>query len=219
MQDFPRYQNLDLANIISSFLKLNYVPREILAEINQMQNLSFNKYSCLLILESLVFRKYDETFELYDKLFKQLQKNSLNMNPKLVGRTIQVLVEYKQIYKNNKDKNDYISDLSQYYIDRFNESVKNQSQLVESEVLIHILDNVRLLQKLQIETYSRELDTGMFFENCLRLFEDRLDKSKPDTILKSFDKFDDSKLKNRFVASILKSMRENKFDVRRLNFN
>ena len=145
MQDFPRYQNLDLANIISSFLKLNYVPREILAEINQMQNLSFNKYSCLLILESLVYRKYDETLELYDKLFKQLQKNSLNMNPKLVGRTIQVLVEYKQIFKNNKDKNDHISDLSQYYIDRFNESVKNQSQLVESEVLIHILDNIRLL--------------------------------------------------------------------------
>jgi hypothetical protein len=43
--------------------------------------------------------KYDETPELYDKLFKQLQKNSLNMNTKLVGRAIQVLIEYKQIYK------------------------------------------------------------------------------------------------------------------------
>jgi effector-binding domain-containing protein len=95
LQYFPSYKNLDLANIISSFLKLSYIPREILAEINQMQNLSFNKYSCLLILESLVHVKYDETIELYDKLFKQLQKNSLNMNPKLVGRTIQVLLEYK----------------------------------------------------------------------------------------------------------------------------
>ena len=37
-----------------------------------MQNLTFNKYSCLLILESLVHLKYDETPELYDKLFKQL---------------------------------------------------------------------------------------------------------------------------------------------------
>ena len=53
-----------------------------------MQSLSFNKYSCLLILESHVHIKYDETIELYDKLFKQLQKNSLNMNPKLVGRSI-----------------------------------------------------------------------------------------------------------------------------------
>lgn len=34
MQDFPRYMNLDLANIIGSFLKLNYVPREILTELN-----------------------------------------------------------------------------------------------------------------------------------------------------------------------------------------
>jgi hypothetical protein len=59
----------------------------------------------------------------------------------------------------------------------------------------------------------------MFFENCLRLLEDRVDKSKPDTILKSFERFDDPKLRNRFVASILKSMKENKFDIRRLNFN
>lgn len=72
MQHFPNYYNIDLANIISSFMKLNYVPREILAEINSMANLSFNKYSCLLILESLVHLKYDETPELYDKLFKQL---------------------------------------------------------------------------------------------------------------------------------------------------
>ena len=72
INDFPRFQNLDLANIISSFLKLSFIPREILAEINQMQNLSFNKYSCLLILESFVHLKYNETLELYDKLFKQL---------------------------------------------------------------------------------------------------------------------------------------------------
>jgi hypothetical protein len=34
MQDLPRYLNIDLANIISSFLKLLYVPRDILAELN-----------------------------------------------------------------------------------------------------------------------------------------------------------------------------------------
>ena len=126
INDFPRFQNLDLANIISSFLKLSYIPREILAEINQMQNLSFNKYSCLLILESFVHLKYNETLELYDKLFKQLQKNSLNMNTKLVGRTIQVLVEYKQIFQNDKERNEQISDLAQYYIERFNDAVKPQ---------------------------------------------------------------------------------------------
>lgn len=146
LKEFPSYKNIDLANIISSFLKLSYVPRDVLAEINQMQVLTFNKYSCLLILESLVHLKYDETPELYDKLFKQLQKNSLNMNAKLVGRSIQVVLEYKQIFKNEKEKNEHVSDLAQYYIDRFNEIVKPQGQLVESEVLILTLDNVRLLQ-------------------------------------------------------------------------
>jgi hypothetical protein len=90
-----------------------------------MQNLTFNKYSCLLILESLVHVKYDESIELYDKFFKQLQKNSLNMNPKLIGRTISVIVDYKQIFMNDKEKNEQISDLAQFYIDRYNESVKN----------------------------------------------------------------------------------------------
>lgn len=73
MQNFPKYMNLDIASIIGSFLKLSHVPREILNEINQMQTLStFNKYSILIILENLVHLNYDESVELYEKLFKQL---------------------------------------------------------------------------------------------------------------------------------------------------
>jgi hypothetical protein len=59
-----------------------------------------------------VHLKYNETLELYEKLFKQLQKNSLNMNTKLVGRTIQVLVEFKQIFLNDKERNEQISDIA-----------------------------------------------------------------------------------------------------------
>ena len=63
--------NLDLANLIGAFLKLSYIPRDILTELNQQQTLStFNKHSCLIILENLVNMKYDEQFDLYDKLFK-----------------------------------------------------------------------------------------------------------------------------------------------------
>jgi len=58
------------------------------------------------------------------------------------------MIEYKQIYKSDFSKNDQISDLCQYYIDRFNEAVKPQSLQVESEVLIQTLDNIRQLQKL-----------------------------------------------------------------------
>ena len=77
---------------------------------------------------------------------------------------------------------------------------------------------MRYIQKLQKETNGRELDTEYFFENCLRLLEDRIDKSKPETVLRSFERFDDPKLKNKYVSSLLKSMRDNKFDIRRLNF-
>ncbi len=73
MDDFPRFVSLDMASIIGSFLKLHYVPRSILNEINQQQALStFNKYACLVILESLVSEGYDENVDLYEKLFAQL---------------------------------------------------------------------------------------------------------------------------------------------------
>lgn len=172
-----------------------------------------------MILESLVHVKYDEKIELYDKLFKQLQKNSLNMHPKLVSRTLSILVQYKEIFKNDKERGEQVTDLVQFYIDRFNDAVKAQNLQVETEVLFQSLDNIKLLQKLQKETNARELDTSFFFENALRLVEDRMDKSRPETILKALNRFDDEKLRNRFVASILKSMRDNKFDVRRLDFN
>ncbi len=111
-----------------------------------------------------------------------------------------------------------MTELAQFYIDRFNDSIKASESKVETELVISSLDNVRKLQKLQMETSSKELDTAVFFENSLKMLEDRIDKMKPETYLRSFDKFEEPKLKNRYVQSILKAMRENKFDVRRLNF-
>jgi hypothetical protein len=52
-------------------------------------------------LEHLVNAQYDESTELYDKLFSQLQKNSHNMNTKLVRNTLSVLVKYKEIFRND----------------------------------------------------------------------------------------------------------------------
>jgi hypothetical protein len=56
-------------------------------------------------------------------------------------------------------------------------------------------------------------------ENCLRLLEDRIDKLKPEIFFKSMTSFEEPKLRQRYVASVLKALRENKFDVRRFNFS
>lgn len=56
-------------------------------------------------------------------------------------------------------------------------------------------------------------------ENCLRLLEDRVDKLRPDILLKSFDYFDEQKHKARYVNSVMKSMREGKYDIRRFYFS
>lgn len=69
MEQYPKFISLDLATILSSFLRLSFIPREIIDEVNKMSQFStFNKYSCLTILESLVAQKYNEKPELYDKL-------------------------------------------------------------------------------------------------------------------------------------------------------
>lgn len=140
------------------------------------------------------------------------------MNTKLVTRTLQVVVHYKEIYKNDKERNEQVTELAQFYIDKFNESIKASEKQVETELVINSLDNVRRLQKLQRETQAKDLDTAVFFDNSLKMLEERIEKIRPETFLKSFDKFEDPKLKNRYVTAILRAMRENKFDIRRLNF-
>jgi hypothetical protein len=53
---------------------------------------------------------YDENTELYYKLFNQLQKTSANMNTKLVARAINILLKYKEIFKNDKDRGEDIAE-------------------------------------------------------------------------------------------------------------
>lgn len=81
MDNYNKFIMLDIATVISSFLKLDYVPREIIDELNKMAIFStFNKYSSLLVLESLVDAKYNENYEFYEKLIIQFKKNSLNLS-------------------------------------------------------------------------------------------------------------------------------------------
>ena len=91
---------------------------------------------------------YDEQVEIYDKLFYQLQKQSTNMNTKLVSRSLTILLKYKQIFKNDRERSEKITDLIQFYIERFNDSVKFSEKQVETEVALTSLDNVKALQVL-----------------------------------------------------------------------
>ena len=65
--------------------------------------------------------KYDEQLDLYDKLIRQLQKVSLNMNIKLVSRSIAVLPKLRDIFGGNEQQ---ISEYAQFFVDRFNDSIK-----------------------------------------------------------------------------------------------
>jgi len=46
------------------------------------------------------------------------------MNTKLVSRTISILLKYKEIFKNDQVKGEKLNEIIQFYIDRFNDSVK-----------------------------------------------------------------------------------------------
>ena len=92
--DFMKYFNVDLAQCIVSFLRMKYVPLDILKEVNQMQRLStFNKTACMAMLDNLLKVGYHEK-EIYDKLLDQLNKNSANINTQNVRFIFSILRRY-----------------------------------------------------------------------------------------------------------------------------
>lgn len=77
IDNYPKFVALDIATVISSFLKLHYIPRDIIDEVNKMAIFStLNKHAILMILESLTERKYDENYEFYEKLVTQFKKTA-----------------------------------------------------------------------------------------------------------------------------------------------
>ena len=141
------------------------------------------------------------------------------MNTKLVNRALLIVQKYKEIFKNDKERNEQVHNLAQFYVDRFNDSVRQHEKQVETEIVLGSLDSIKTLHRLQKETGAKEFDNTLMIENCLRLLEDRVDKLRPDVYLKSLESFEDPKLKARFVGSLLKSMREGKFDIRKFYFS
>lgn len=135
---------LDLANMVHSFSSLKYIPHLILGELNQMQRMTpFNKYDCLVLLESLLAIKYDQVPELYEKIFEQLKKVSPGLGTKLASRSLNTVLMYKKLF-NSKDA----GELAQYFTDRFTESVRSVDHLTETEVLLSTLSTERQLQAI-----------------------------------------------------------------------
>jgi mannose/fructose/N-acetylgalactosamine-specific phosphotransferase system component IID len=71
------------------------------------------------------------------------------MVTKLVSRALAVLPKLKEVFKNDKDRSDTLSEYAQFFIERFNESIKISEKQVETEVILQTLDNVRAISELQ----------------------------------------------------------------------
>jgi hypothetical protein len=100
-----------------------------------------------------------------------------------------MLLKYKEIFKADKERGESLNNIIQFYIDRFNDSVKISEKQVETDVVLSSLENIRTLYNLQRETVNKDLEITYFIENCLRLLEDRIEKLRPDIFLKSFENF------------------------------
>lgn len=135
------------------------------------------------------------------------------MNTKLVNRTINILLKYKQLYPSRD-----ISELTQFYIEKFNESYRKHDMKLEHDLIVDSLERVKELSTIIKNTHGKDIDISRFQENCYRFFEERVDNMKPEQYLRTFTKIEDPKQKERFVAAMLKSLRENKQDIRKFNF-
>jgi hypothetical protein len=89
------------------------------------------------------------------------------MNIKLVSRSIAVVTKLREIFKNDKDRSDQISEYAQFFIDRFNDSIKLLEKQIDTEVVQQSLENVRILNQHQRQSHGKDLDTNLFYENCI----------------------------------------------------
>jgi hypothetical protein len=49
--------------------------------------------------------------------------------------------------------------------------------------------------------------------------EDRIDKLRPDILLKTFESLDNNDLKRKLMNGVVKTMRDNKYDIRKFRLN
>jgi hypothetical protein len=64
------------------------------------------------------------------------------LNSKLAARSIAIIAKFKDIYPQRD-----VSDLAQFFIDRYNDSIKDPSKLVETEVVLQALETSKSLSK------------------------------------------------------------------------
>ena len=61
----------------------------------------------------------------------------------MVSRSLSILHKYKLIFKDDKEKGEEIQSLAQFYIQKFNDSVKITEKQVETEVVLSSLEKVK----------------------------------------------------------------------------
>jgi hypothetical protein len=85
--------------------------------------------------------------------------------------------------------------------------------------LLEMKEDVSKINKHYIETSTRSLDLERFNENYLRLHIEKIEFSKPETIIKICSTFDNQKDQHSYIEALLSKMRENKLDIRKFKFS
>lgn len=89
ISQFDLYIERDISVVISSLMKLEHTPKDLLKKLNKMNKMStFNKDQCVRMLEALVENVDAPStvendalkMELFDKFFDQLETHSLKLN-------------------------------------------------------------------------------------------------------------------------------------------
>jgi mannose/fructose/N-acetylgalactosamine-specific phosphotransferase system component IID len=70
------------------------------------------------------------------------------MVTKLVSRAIAIIPKLKEVYKNDKERTDGVSEYAQFFIERFNESIKVSDKQVETDIVLLSLENVKTIADL-----------------------------------------------------------------------
>ena len=72
----------------------------------------------------------------------------LMIENKVSGSPLYMAPKLKEVYKNDKERTDGVSEYAQFFIERFNESIKVSDKQVETDIVLLSLENVKTIADL-----------------------------------------------------------------------
>ena len=126
------YSVIELVTLVSYFGALDYVPKQLIAKINDIESLiTVPNTSINDMLSVLIKNKYSEKVEVYSKLINQLKLTSTNMNANDVADIIAHIAHLSSLNILETDesiKTKFKKEFTPFFLNKLNDVIRRKAE-------------------------------------------------------------------------------------------